>query len=74
MERNNGRWLIVKGEGVLPLKGHIFSKLATNKLGHSRMNQVKFVEDSFWKVLLGQFLNTLTQILDHITDSVHSSK
>ena len=26
------------------------------------MDQVKFVEDSFWKTFAGPFLNTLTQI------------
>ena len=29
---------------------------------YSRMDQVKFVEDSFWKTFAGPFLNTLTQI------------
>ena len=28
----------------------------------ARMDQVKFVEDSFYKILLGPFLNILTQI------------
>ena len=39
-----------------------------NRTKYSRMDQVKFVEDSLPQILLGSFLNTWTQISSKLND------
>ena len=52
----------------VPLSAYVTSTVAainfkeTNKSKYSRMDQVKFVEDSLQKILLCPFLNTLSQM------------